>query len=212
MKTHTSFFSYIDNAKPMKRGRVPKGFLSSNTAYMLVYKNLTTDRRTNTKKVKLKKSDTEAVTDISSNSVCLENLKDKLDIADETKSKTDNEDASLIQEGDLEKISKLELENKTEDEVVTSQKINMFECMDKDETIESVDTNGCKNKHDSSQQSQNKIDTIKQPIVKVVRLDYKQLNGAAHRAMSCGERDFYEEVRFLNIDYFRYVIIRLRYF
>ncbi|XP_067214471.1 ubiquitin carboxyl-terminal hydrolase 48-like isoform X2 [Linepithema humile] len=185
-----------DNAKPMKRGRVPKGFLSSNTAYMLVYKNLTTDWRTNaTKKMKLKKSDTEA--NIFSDTVSLENLKDKLDIVDETKPKNDTEDASLIQEGDLEKISKLELENKTEiDEAMTSQKINMF-FTDKNKTIENVDTNGCKNKHDSTlQQSQNKIQSIKQPIVKVVKLDYKQLNGAAHRAMSCGERDFYEEMEF----------------
>lgn len=193
----------------MKRGRVPKGFLSSNTAYMLVYKNLTADWRTNAmKKMKLKKSDTEA--NISSNTVCLENLKDKLDVVDETKSKSDTEDASLIQEKNLKKISELELENKTEiDEAMTSQKIDVIDT-NKNKTVESVDTNGCKNKNDSTvQQSQDKIQAIKQPIVKVIKLDYKQLNGAAHRAMSCGERDFYEEVCFLNIDYFEYVIIRL---
>lgn len=206
IKRNHIFFYYIDNAKLIKRGRVPKGFLSSNTAYMLVYKNLTTDWRTNaTKKMKLKKSDTEA--NISSNTTSLENFKDKMDIVDETKLKNDTEDApliqdvSLIQEGDLEKISKLELENKTEiDEAVTSQKIDMI-FMDKNKTIENVDTNGCKNKYDSL--PHNKIQSIKQPIVKVVKLDYKQLNGAAHRAMSCGERDFYEEVCFLNIDYFK---------
>lgn len=31
-------------------------------------------------------------------------------------------------------------------------------------------------------------------ISKNPKIDYKTLNGAAHRAMSCGQRDFYEEV------------------
>lgn len=194
-----SFFLYID--KSMKRGRVPKGFLSSNTAYMLVYKKLTTDWRTNaTKKVKLKKSDSEVSCDI----ICLEKLtvKEKSDTLDETKLKHDVEDAPLSQEENSliqkeKNISILDSENITEkDESTISQKTDTLTA---DETTETVaSTNGCKDMNDSTvEQLQNKVHCLKQPVVKVVKLDYKRLNGDAHRAMSCGERDFYEEVSFL---------------
>lgn len=184
----------------MKRGRVPKGFLSSNTAYMLVYKKLTADSRTNaTKKVKLKKPDAEVSCDI----ICLEKLtvKEKSDIQDETKQKH-VEDASLSQEEKLlieneTKISTLDSENIVEKDESTI-KTDTFTT---DETTETVaNTNGCKDTHDSTaEQLQNKTHCLKQPVVKVVKLDYKRLNGDAHRAMSCGERDFYEEVIFLSI-------------
>lgn len=197
------FFSFcIDNVKPMKRGRVPKGFLSSNTAYMLVYKKLTTDCQINTmKKMKLKKPDAEA--NVSDESVYLERLtvKDKSDILDETKQKDNIENEPLFQEESPEKILNLESENEMEmDKTVVSQKTDML-TMDKTETVETVvNANGCKDKFNSvSQQMQNKVECLKQPVIKVVKLDYKLLNGAAHRAMSCGERDFYEEVTFLKI-------------
>ncbi|XP_039306992.1 ubiquitin carboxyl-terminal hydrolase 48 isoform X2 [Solenopsis invicta] len=187
------------NDKPMKRGRVPKGFLSSNTAYMLVYKKLTADSRTNaTKKVKLKKPDAEVSCDI----ICLEKLtvKEKSDIQDETKQKH-VEDASLSQEEKLlieneTKISTLDSENIVEKDESTI-KTDTFTT---DETTETVaNTNGCKDTHDSTaEQLQNKTHCLKQPVVKVVKLDYKRLNGDAHRAMSCGERDFYEEMEFEN--------------
>lgn len=187
------------NDKPMKRGRVPKGFLSSNTAYMLVYKKLTADSRTNaTKKVKLKKPDAEVSCDI----ICLEKLtvKEKSDIQDETKQKH-VEDASLSQEEKLlieneTKISTLDSENIIEKDESTI-KTDTFTT---DETTETVaNTNGCKDTHDSTaEQLQNKTHCLKQPVVKVVKLDYKRLNGDAHRAMSCGERDFYEEMEFEN--------------
>lgn len=185
----------------MKRGRVPKGFLSSNTAYMLVYKKLTVDWRTNAaKKVKLKKPDADV--NVSSDTVYFEKLtvKEKSDTPNETKQKDDIEDASLIQEEDSKKISKVDSENVVEiDESVISKKTDTL-TTDKSETVEAetvASTNGCKDSHDSSlEQLQNKVHCLKQPVVKVVKLDYKRLNGDAHRAMSCGERDFYEEVSF----------------
>ncbi|GAB1862262.1 ubiquitinyl hydrolase 1 [Camponotus japonicus] len=190
-----------DNVKPIKRGRVPKGFLSSNTAYMLVYKKLTTDCQINAmKKMKLKKSDAES--NASDESVYLERLtvKDKSDMLDEIKQKDDIENVRLSQEENSEKILNLESENKMEiDKTVVSQKTDML-ITDKIETVETViNANGCKDKLNStSQQMQNKIECLKQPVIKVVKLDYKRLNGAAHRAMSCGERDFYEEIEFEN--------------
>lgn len=184
----------------MKRGRVPKGFLSSNTAYMLVYKKLTADWRTNgTKKVKLKKSDAEI--NVSNDTVSFEKLTVK-EKSDETPEKTkqiyDVEDVSLIQEENFKKISKLDSENIIEtDESIIFEKTDVA-TMDKNETTKTVaSTNGCQDTHDSTlEQLQNKVHCLKQPVVKVVKLDYKRLNGDAHRAMSCGERDFYEEVSF----------------
>lgn len=189
---------FIDNVKPMKRGRVPKGFLSSNTAYMLVYKKLTTDWPVSvTKKMKLKKPDTEV--SVSSDSVNLERLtvKDKLDTLDEAQRKNGVGDVSPTEEENPPRIPKLDLENKIEtDESMASQ--NTDEPVVKNETVETVvNTDECKDKHDPvTQQLQNKIQHPKKPIVKIVKLDYKRLNGAAHRAMSCGERDFYEEVHY----------------
>ncbi|XP_032686910.1 ubiquitin carboxyl-terminal hydrolase 48-like isoform X2 [Odontomachus brunneus] len=192
-----------DNVKPMKRGRVPKGFLSSNTAYMLVYKKLTTDWPVSaTKKMKLKKPDAEA--SIPGNPVNLESLtvKDKSDIPDEAQRKNGVGDMSPTEEENSPIIPKLDLENKIKvDESVASQN-NDVPTNVKNETIETavptVCVNAeCKDKHEPvAQQLLNKIQHPKKPIVKIVKLDYKRLNGAAHRAMSCGERDFYEEMEF----------------
>lgn len=188
----------------MKRGRVPKGFLSSNTAYMLVYKKSTTDCQINTtKKIKSKKPDVEA--NVSDESVYLERLtvKDKSDILDETKQKNNIENKPLFQEESSEKILNLKSENKIKmDKTVVFQKTDIL-TTDKVETVETiVNANGSEDKFNSaSQQIQKKIESLKQPVIKVVKLDYKRLNGAAHRAMSCGERDFYEEVTFLKINF-----------
>jgi len=179
----------------MKRGRVPKGFLSSNTAYMLVYKRLTTDWRTNAaKKMKSKKLDE---TNASGDAIHMQKIiKDvKSDILDETKQKNEVE-ALSIQEECSENISKLDLETKMEsDEVAAFQKTDTPIVGKNGITESAIDTNESSNKngHDSTSQ-QNKVQPLKQPVVKVMKLDYKRLNGAAHRAMSCGEQDFYEEV------------------
>ena len=79
----------------MKRGCVPKGFLTSSTAYMLVYKKLTIYCQTNAIK-KVKKLDAEASN--SNESVCLERLtvKDKSDTLNETKQEDNIENVSLI--------------------------------------------------------------------------------------------------------------------
>lgn len=182
----------------MKRGRVPKGFLSSNTAYMLVYKKLTTDWPVSaTKKMKLKKSDTEA--SIPGNPVNLESLtvKDKSDMPDETQRKNGVEDMSPMEDENPPMIPKLDLENKIKvDESAPSQNNDVSTDV-KSETVETAVcvSAECKDKHEPiTQQLLNKIQHPKKPIVKIVKLDYKLLNGAAHRAMSCGERDFYEEV------------------
>jgi len=208
MASHTReeshfFFIYID--KSMKRGRVPKGFLSSNTAYMLVYKKLTADWRINAaKKIKSKKPDAEM--NASSDIAYFEKLtvKENSDIPDETK-KLNVEDTPLIQEENSIKISKLDSENIIEMDESTISKKTDASITNENEIVETVaSTNGCKDIHDSTlEQLQSKVHCLKQPVVKVIKLDYKRLNGDAHRAMSCGERDFYEEVRSLDINFFR---------
>jgi len=196
------FYIYIYIDKSMKRGRVPKGFLSSNTAYMLVYKKLTADWRT--KKIKSKKPDAEV--NASSDIAYFEKLtvKENSDTPDETKQKP-VEDTPLIQEENSIKISKLDSENIIEMNESTISKKTDAPTTDENEIVETVvSTNGCKDTHDSTlEQLQSKVHCLKQPVVKVIKLDYKRLNGDAHRAMSCGERDFYEEVRSLDINFFR---------
>ncbi|RLU27214.1 hypothetical protein DMN91_001014 [Ooceraea biroi] len=193
-----------DNVKPMKRGRVPKGFLSSNTAYMLVYKRLTSDCRTNAaKKAKSKKPDE---TNASGDAVHVEKpaVKDevKADGSDETRQKNDVEVPSSAQEGCLENLSKADSESETEPNEVAAPQKTDTPIVVKNETAEpAADANeSSDDKHDdsTSPQLQSKVQCLKQPVVKVVKLDYKRLNGAAHRAMSCGERDFYEEMEFEN--------------
>lgn len=227
--------------KPMKRGRVPKGFLSSNTAYMLVYKKLTIDCQISAmKKMKLKKPDTEV--SASEDAVDSENVKgisqatDEVnevkgkngveevplveEITPEKKSKPGKngvEEISLVEETSLEKKSKPgkngieeislveEISPVKKSEPDSEEKIERNESLvsenvdtshvDRNIIIETIlGTEECHKNDAASQQLQNKILSLKKPMVKIVKLDYRRLNGAAHRAMSCGERDFYEEV------------------
>ncbi|KAK2577520.1 hypothetical protein KPH14_003612 [Odynerus spinipes] len=164
-----------ESVKNMKRGRVPKGFLSSNTAYMLVYKKLTTEAKSgNGKKVKVKRIDSEA--NNCSDPVSLERLtvKDKSDSTDEWKRKNNNENLkdAIESPGTVMKIE--------------------GDCkMDLDATVISKD-----HEFEIKDSGKGRGEQTKEVFGRNAKLDYKQLNGAAHRAMSCGERDFYEEVEF----------------
>ncbi|XP_076229795.1 ubiquitin carboxyl-terminal hydrolase 48 isoform X3 [Nomia melanderi] len=169
--------SVNENSKVIKRGRVPKGFLSSNTAYMLVYKKVTSDGRINNgKKNKSKKPEAET----NSHSVETHSDMDKPDSSDEGKRK--NGPTSTVSNSTSPgKILKLDTENKMDIVCAVSSS------QDTDPT--SSERNG---KHYESDNKENHYDA--QP--KGAKIDYKRLNGAAHRAMSCGERDFYEEMEF----------------
>ncbi|XP_014603923.1 PREDICTED: ubiquitin carboxyl-terminal hydrolase 48-like isoform X1 [Polistes canadensis] len=166
-----------ESTKNMKRGRVPKGFLSSNTAYMLVYKKLTNEQKLgNGKKCKVKRIDSEC--NSYSDSVSLERLtvKDRSDSSDEGKRKngTDDDFKDVASPG---KMMKIEIDCK----------------MDVDSFVPAKNDNS-----DVIKDDKNQIEQTKKVIAKNTKLDYKLLNGAAHRAMSCGERDFYEEIEFEN--------------
>lgn len=184
-----------ENSKIIKRGRIPKGFLSSNTAYMLVYKKVTSEKRiNNTKKNKLKKLDTE--TNSNYNTMHEENIvivKEKSVSLDEGKCKYDTISVSDV--NNSEKMLKLGIETKQEMEISkVSENIVMEVSVREESTFD--EQNG---KHYEFDNKENQHDIfIKKSLPKVVKIDYKRLNGAAHRAMSCGERDFYEEVGILN--------------
>ncbi|XP_060828211.1 ubiquitin carboxyl-terminal hydrolase 48-like isoform X2 [Bombus pascuorum] len=186
-----------ENLKVVKRGRIPKGFLSSNTAYMLVYKKVTPEKRTcSTKKNKLKKLDGE--TNSNNNTTAMEKIviiQEKSDSLNEEKHKcyttsgvSDINNSEKILKPDMESKQEMEISRASPENVAIEQSVNADSTFD--------EQNG---KHYEFDNKEDKPDMdMKKPVVKVVKLDYKRLNGAAHRAMSCGERDFYEEMEFEN--------------
>ncbi|OAD55682.1 Ubiquitin carboxyl-terminal hydrolase 48 [Eufriesea mexicana] len=184
-----------ENSKVVKRGRIPKGFLSSNTAYMLVYKKVTPEKRiSTTKKNKQKKLDGE--TNISNDAIPIERtvvVKETSDLSDEGKRTCDS--ISVVSDAsDTGQISKLDTEMK--EQVETSKASLEKTTLEVYVKLESIfdEHNGKQYEFDNKE---NQHDAhMKKPVVKDVKLDYKRLNGAAHRAMSCGERDFYEEMEF----------------
>lgn len=143
---------------------------------MLVYKKVISDGRINNgKKNKTKKPEAET----NSHSVETHSDMDKPDSSDEGKRK--NGPTSTVSNSTSPgKILKLDTENKMDIVCAVSSS------QDADST--SNERNG---KHYESDNKENHYDA--QP--KSAKIDYKRLNGAAHRAMSCGERDFYEEVK-----------------
>ncbi|XP_076679799.1 ubiquitin carboxyl-terminal hydrolase 48 isoform X2 [Andrena cerasifolii] len=188
-----------DNSKVVKRGRVPKGFLSSNTAYMLVYKKVTNDGRMNNgKKTKVKKVEAESN---SHNDIAhMERLtvKDKSDSPDDGKRKN-GPDSTVPDLCSTGKILKLDMDDKMDAETLVSSSDNVT--AKEDEAPSTVDSTSDERngKHYESDNKENHHEMpVKKSFMKNAKVDYKQLNGDAHRAMSCGERDFYEEMEFEN--------------
>ncbi|XP_076751475.1 ubiquitin carboxyl-terminal hydrolase 48 [Xylocopa sonorina] len=183
-----------ETSKVVKRGRIPKGFLSSNTAYMLVYKKVTPERRINNmKKNKPKKIESEANSNNDVTFVERITIKEKSDSAEEEKRKC--ESVPTVSDVDnLKKAQKPETESKQE--IETLEAFPESDTMDTSTKLDSTyeERNG---KFYEFDDKENQHDThVKKSFVKNVKVDYKHLNGAAHRAMSCGERDFYEEMEF----------------
>ncbi|XP_066597829.1 ubiquitin carboxyl-terminal hydrolase 48-like isoform X2 [Prorops nasuta] len=150
-----------ENAKTVKRGRIPKGFLSSNTAYMLVYKKLTVESKM--RKVRSKGLEMEANNYGDSMDIERLTVGDISDSSDEGKSKID------------ENKDEMEMDVKPLD----TAKEESFRSLYQDKEEE----DNCKKQGKRFCQGDSKV-------------EYRLLNGATHRAMSCGERDFYEEMEF----------------
>ncbi|XP_015430229.1 PREDICTED: ubiquitin carboxyl-terminal hydrolase 48-like [Dufourea novaeangliae] len=173
--------SVNDTTKVVKRGRIPKGCLSSNTAYMLVYKRVPMDGRINySKKNKLRKPEADTTT----RNIITHSEIDKSDSSDEGKRKN-GPDSTVSNLDTPGKVLKLDGENRIDTELAVSSH---------DVDFASNERNG---KYDESDNKENQLEAeIKRPLAPGTKVDYKRLNGAAHRAMSCGERDFYEEMEF----------------
>ncbi|XP_012261445.2 ubiquitin carboxyl-terminal hydrolase 48-like isoform X2 [Athalia rosae] len=158
-----------DTPKTIKRSRIPKGFLSSNTAYMLVYKRVNdTNKVSNSKKIKLKKSEPDA------NSVQL----------DEHTNHSNQAEASADENM---------LENRT-----FHQKSIKSEIAQAESTSPSLNDNPQDSVSNMDEHAEKPANEIKNQkiVTRLLSSEYQQLNGDAHRAMSCGDRDFYEEMEF----------------
>lgn len=193
------FLLFVESSKVVKRGRVPKGFLSSNTAYMLVYKRVTTEWRMNTgKKSRLKKAEAETNShdDITQTGVV---DKDALDSPDEGRRKN-GPDSTVPDLCSTEKIFETETENKIHSESIPqpSENTTMKEMIMASNVDSTIDERNGKS-FESDDKEDHQETPLKKSSMKIAKVDYKLLNGAAHRAMSCGERDFYEEVGTLHL-------------
>ncbi|XP_017884994.1 ubiquitin carboxyl-terminal hydrolase 48-like [Ceratina calcarata] len=176
-----------ETSKVVKRGRIPKGFLSSNTAYMLVYKRVTSEKRAiNTKKSKPKRSESET-------NGAHEVTKVKSDSLDEGKQKSDSVPGAS-DANSFEKPSKISDQVEQEVEEKAEEKENVVVSLPKKVDTVFNERNGKHDEFDDKENQQNAH--IKKLVVQNSKVDYKHLNGAAHRAMSCGERDLYEEMEF----------------
>lgn len=146
-------------SKVMKRGRVPKGFLSSNTAYMLVYKRLTADNKNPStgKRGKTRKFN-DGETNNTGNAGQLDSLVDFTDIDTKETPRLSPEEKKII------------------NGIVGYHPPTISP--EPDTIIKKIE--------DPPQEPP--------PASKNVKLDYRLLNGDAHRNMSCGEHDFYENV------------------
>ncbi|XP_011503310.1 PREDICTED: ubiquitin carboxyl-terminal hydrolase 48-like isoform X3 [Ceratosolen solmsi marchali] len=163
-----------ENGKGGKRGRIPKGFFSSNTAYMLVYKR--SNRNIDyTKKALIKKLNNSALNDIidlQNPSVTL--IRDSMNITTKGKRLKDN---YTEKEHVLEKKSKFEIDNQATE-------------------------NNCSNKENSNNGSIEvyKFANANGEIIlddkyKIEHMKYSNEN-LNFMTMSCGARDAYEDIEF----------------
>lgn len=142
---------------------------------MLVYKRVTPEWRANNVKRNRKKLEAET----NSNSDTISEGKGK----DEPSSSSESSGSEQVLKFDVEnKIEEKTSEPSTEKDQIISARVDC-----------TFDEPNGKHYESDNKENQHEVQP-KKPFTRGGRIDYKRLNGAAHRAMSCGERDFYEEV------------------
>ena len=201
--------------KVVKRGRVPKGFLSSNTAYMLVYKRLTAENKqpSSGKRGRLKKHHDGEINN-AGNTVQLERLTvgdraiESQMSSDEGMDKNLTEASSSVANSNSCSASSASCGSNSSRCSPSSVKKTH---LDGENSTMEVDEgqapeqkpvmNGIADYHDEDPMSVEETDDEKKSnieqtadIAKNVKIEYRLLNGDAHRNMSCGERDIYEDV------------------
>lgn len=214
-KTRKFEYIFVDldtTTKVVKRGRVPKGFLSSNTAYMLVYKRIIADGKAGTggKRGKGKK---QAETESLNNTPQLEKLTvtelvGDGEITEDGKRKNCVDISSLLSVGNaLSGPTRTKVESCRTNAVKKTKFDDNFETMDVDESETKPRLspeqknliNGIIGFNSSeSRQAEPKVaktgPLVQEVVIKNAKIEYGLLNGDAHRNMSCGERDQYEDV------------------
>lgn len=163
-----------DNGKIMKKGKVLKGFLSSNAAYMLVYKKITPEIKIINKKI------------------------DKRTKKDDDNNKNDTNEMEITENNKRKDSSEFDSSDVTNKKIKTRHQKkddnNKKNCMEIDDNNDNDFNNSnvvMKNDDESSMEIDDKKD-----IKDLSQKNYQLLNGDAHRAMSCTERDYYETLEF----------------
>ncbi|XP_023289479.1 ubiquitin carboxyl-terminal hydrolase 48 [Orussus abietinus] len=188
-----------ETTKNVKRGRVPKGFLSSNTAYMLVYKRLPFDAKVAaSRKGKVKKSDTEGNGNGSTQLEKISTLGNfsPVEITEDGKRKSPDQNSSKVIEcSSPEKKSKMDMEKMETDVSPVPNSIqgpSVIEPPIVDEAeSQTVDTSEISVPGHAKMEERHK-----KVITESSGIDYSTMNGETHRTMSCGQRDFLEEMEF----------------
>ncbi|XP_015114794.1 ubiquitin carboxyl-terminal hydrolase 48 [Diachasma alloeum] len=164
-----------DNGKVAKRSRVPKGFLSSNTAYMLVYKKNLGDGKARRPLDNGKRKET---SDSDSSGPIFSPVK---------KSKLKRKGRKKIR-GDEEGLDDHNSVDEGKDGVMNDEDLKEEGIFCGKEEVER-----CLSPPGARDDKNGEIElTMKENYHK----NYQMLNGDAHRAMGCGERDYYEAMEF----------------
>lgn len=194
-----------DGGKPAKRGRILKGCLSSNTAYMLVYKKLPADSKAK-RILKVSKHQKEVMNHVAATS----STKSTRETTPEPCENSKRKESSDLDDSPYSPVKKLKPNTETNHCTTIKHENNS-----NDESSGDLDKRKIDEKHLDSQMSKavkkidlddvaaleinddknNKIND--QPDIKNNwAKNYQLLNGDAHRAMSVGERDHYESIEF----------------
>lgn len=169
-------------AKNSKRPtRVPKGCMSSNSAYTLVYKRASATGRSDSKDTNLKKTDVDASTSEGSSS---------------NDSNSDNQREFKRKNSDSIRIADCK---KTWVQKKRKMDANKNAGIDGDEFLmenkENADKCNAASNYETTSEEVPKVESNSDAAPQwKLNDDYSSLNGAAHRAMGCRERDAYETV------------------
>ncbi|XP_034947746.1 ubiquitin carboxyl-terminal hydrolase 48-like [Chelonus insularis] len=212
-----------DNGKPLKKGRVLKGCLSSSTAYMLVYKRLSAEAKVRKGNKSGKQKDDNHI--LSSNlnkneikdQVFETSIKESGSGSGENSKRKDSSDESPLIFSPIKKHKSEKDEEHHQHKTIDKEKNGKSDRNDIATVVkrlnfdsESMNKKVCKNIQDYENTNNNdkKHKTVPEELnlEKDLTCDelkrnnwektYQTLNGDAHRAMSCHDRDRYEELEF----------------
>lgn len=161
-------YTYLENGKAAKKVRIPKGFFSSNTAYMLVYKRTSNHVDSSKKSIvkKLNHSALNHIVDLQNPSVTL--IRDSVNV------------------GNIK--GKRFLKEKSTDEIQVLEKKLKFENEDSKNDSRYNNKENANGSHSFNGESDNEN---KHEIVEAVKESKEKLD---FKTMSCGQRDAYENV------------------